>query len=524
MFPHSYDPNLVRPFVSAENQCLQVLLDRFHIERKGNGFELQVSFDKESPTIWNRAARRHILGTLPVARRAALQQQLQEFFASDREEFDYHDATFPFRLGNGGTLPIVRLRNTEYFALFYREAHPTGWNIANGGANTRYDLLHPDAIVERELREELVIVEPERREWYVFDWDDARLRDHQDFVVAQQLWTSKFRERQLPDFKRIPLPLKWTLPPDAELTNTQVPGYDSMVVEFDNECVYTGQGFLNINAEDFGIEFDRIAKLTVGPGAVFCDGEVSDGRLVNRVVGLFPVEAMHEQLELGATHFEPVRWFWEGKDRTRHGLRETIANYLRERGTSWEAVEESIHTNLGASGTVQPFNLCPVTRTIIERHRRLLEAEAKVAEPPRNGDFDVFISFAVEDRVLANQVYQHLKNTTRRRVFFSDVELTCGAFSDQIDRALDTARAFVAVGSRAEHLHKSWVKFEWQNFHNDMMSNRKSPAAPFFVFFTGKNHQDLPRPFARQQNILADANQPAEKFPLVAEYVERAWL
>ena len=181
MTPPKFDAAYVRPLATAENQFLQVLVDRFQILRKGHGFELQVAFSDESPSIWLRDAKRQLRATLRH-RHTPVQRQIDEFIASNEEVLNYNDPSFPFRLGNGGTLPVVRTKGTDYYCLFYRDSHPTGWNIANGGANTRHDVLHPDAIVERELREELIIVEPERKRWYVFDWHDARLRDHPDFA------------------------------------------------------------------------------------------------------------------------------------------------------------------------------------------------------------------------------------------------------------------------------------------------------------------------------------------------------
>ena len=48
----------------------------------------------------------------------------------------HDDPAFPFRFGNGGTLPVVRLADRDYYSLFYREVAPIGWNIANGGAES----------------------------------------------------------------------------------------------------------------------------------------------------------------------------------------------------------------------------------------------------------------------------------------------------------------------------------------------------------------------------------------------------
>src|ERR1039458_7926803 len=424
MFPHSFDPNLVRPLAAAENQFLQVLVDRFRIRRKGNGFELQVGFSEESPAIWLRAAKRHILSTLPVERRVALQREIEAFFDSNGEAYDYHDPGFPFRLGNGGTLPIIRLNSIDYYCLFYRDSHPTGWNIANGGANTRHDLMHPDLIVERELREELVIVEPERRQWYVFDWHDARLRDHPDFAMAHALWAEHFRRQGFSDLEDVPLPLKWSLPPDAELPAVEQRNHDAVRIHCGNEPpIYTGQGFLNINAEDFAIEFDRIAKISVGSEAVFCDGELRGSRLLNRVVGLFEVDRVQKMVAGGAGHFQPDRIFWDGVDRTDDDPKEVIETFLVRRGSSWAQLEESFRKNAAPNPPSDPFDLCPATRTIVKRHRQLRAAES-VRSPvaPAGGAFEVFVSFASEGRVLAGNVYDRI-TASNRSAFFSDVTM-----------------------------------------------------------------------------------------------------
>lgn len=451
-----------------------------------------------------------------------LQRKIDSFFRSDDEVYDYHDASLPFRLGNGGTLPVIRLDGADYYCLFYRDSHPTGWNIANGAANTRHDLLHPDLIVERELREELIIVEPERGRWYVFDWHDARLRDHPDFAVAQALWTEHFRRQGFPEFADTPLPLKWSLPPDIELEAVEQRNHDAVRIYCGNEPpIYTGKGFLNINAEDFGIEFDRIAKLSVGSEAVFCDGELRGNRLLNRVVGLFAVDRVQDMVVCDERRFLPDKIFWDGVDRTGDNPKEVIAAFLGRRGSSWAQLEENLLKNAAPHPPGNPLDLCPVTRTIVQRHRQLRAAEqVRPTTQPADGAFEVFVSFASEDRSLARSVYDQI-TSDNRRAFFSDITMTNGAFADQIDMALDSASAFVAVGSRVENLQKSWVKYEWRNFHNDLNSGRKPADAPFFAFVTGVNPQDLPRPLRLQQAVTADATNPTLAFEQLRRFIAK---
>jgi len=523
MFSHSSKPEYVRPLATAENQFLQVLVDRFRILRKGNGFELQVAFNDESPAIWLRAAKRHILSTLSAEQRAVQQRKIEAFFASDDEVYHYRDVSFPFRLGNGGTLPVVRLDSTDYYCLFYRDSHPTGWNIANGGANTRYDLLHPDAIVERELREELIIVQPERGRWYVFDWHEARLRDHPDFALAHKIWAERFRRQGFPEFEDVPMPLKWSLPPDADRQAVEQRYHDAMRIRFGKEPpIHTGQGFLNINAQDFGIEFDRIAKVSVGPESIFCDGELRGCELLNRVVGLFAVGRVHELLAQGAGRFLPDLVFWNGEDRTGDEPTSVIEDFLQHRGSSWAQVEETLRKNAAPNPPGDPLDLCPVTRTIVERHRQIRAAEQVSSPFPATGShFDVFVSFASEDLALARLVFNELSATANHQVFFSDVTMTGGAFGEQIDRALDSSWAFVAVGTRTEHLHKSWVEYEWRNFHNDLNSGRKPENSPFLAFVSGIDPQDLPRPFRVRQAVTADPADPTSALARLKQYISK---
>lgn len=495
----------VQPLANAENQLLQVLVDRFQILRKGQGFELNVSFHEASPTIWLREAKRRLRADLPGAQRLAVQQKINEFFCSNAPVFNYPttDQSFHFRLGNGGTLPVVRMNGTDYYCLFYRDSHPTGWNIANGGANTRHDVLHPDAIVERELREELIIVKPERKRWYVFDWHDARLRDHPDFALAQELWMERFRRQGFIEFERMSLPLKWSLPPDSNCENLENRLHDAIRIRCGNSpAIYTGKGFLNINAEDFGIEFDRIAKLTVSPEAIFCDGELRGDELLNRVVGLFSVERVQKEINEGNLSFVPELFYWNGENRSHDDLMTVIGAFLKSRRSSWQQLNENLKKEAIPGCQNDALDLCPVTRTIVGRHKELLEADpwsSRTAARPR---YDVFLSFASEDLSFAKEVHSHLSK--KCSVFFSDLVDTRGGFSDQIDDALDVVGSFVAVGTHSNHLNKSWVKYEWRNFHNDMMSNRKAEDAPFFAFIRGMDVHDLPRPLRGQSAIMPD--------------------
>jgi hypothetical protein len=237
-------------------------------------------------------------------------------------------------------------------------------------------------------------------------------------------------------------------------------------------------------------------------------------------VGLFEVSRVQELLAHGASGVRPDRVYWDGEDRTEDEPTDVIAAFLQRRGSSWGILEENLRNSTAAGAPGDPLALCPVARTIIGRHVKLrTEEQISPQFPTGNGPFDIFLSFASEDRTLARQVFDELAVTANHRVFFSDVTTAGGAFADKIDSALDSARAFVAVGTRIEHLHKSWVKYEWRNFHNDLNSGRKPANSPFFAFVAGIDPRDLPRPLRVQEAVTADPANPTSAFEKLAQFI-----
>lgn len=488
------DPALVRPLSQAQNEFVQVLLSTFQLRRRsGGGLELEVEFDFETPAVWLRRGKAHIQGKLDSGRVARYGRELKELFLDQGIlEYAHSDPAFPFRWGNGGTLPVIRLGDHDYYCLFYRENHPTGWNIANGGAESASELLDPGATIERELREELIIIEPATGGRYVFNWTEGRRADHPDFAVARRIWQEIFSKRDFLQLNELALPLKW------------LPGRDSVLIRFNNQApVEFHDCLVNINAEDFGIEIDRVAKIAIGPEAVLCDGEVVQGQLLNRVVGLFEVEQFNRNMAIGRAEFFPDRVFFSGRDRSGDNLQQVVGEYLESlesRGVwakytrpEWEAAEPK-------------FGLCPVTDTLIRRYLGQVYLEPQPDGVPGSTP-DVFLSFSSEDLDLARRVFDFLQ-TSGRRVFFSDETLHHANFADAIDEALTAARALVVVGSRADHFFKPWVRYEWQSFHNDILGGRKPWNTPLVTMTANTDLNTLPRPLAFRQVLACDPALP----------------
>ena len=490
------DATLVRPLQQVQNEFVQVLLPGFRLKRQGAGLTLEVEFGFETPAIWLREGKAHVRSQLNGHSMARHDQELKGVLLGDAaEDYEYCDPAFPFRFGNGGTLPVIRVGDEDHYCLFYRDTHPIGWNIANGGAESVGELLDPFATIERELREELIVIEPDGGNRYVFEWSEGRRADHPDFSVARRIWEGMFRERDFAALHELALPLKW------------LPGRDSAVIRFDNrppaeirDCL------LNVNAEDFGIEIDRVAKMSIGPRAVLCDGEVVRGHLLNRLVGLFSVQGFNAAMASGRNEFYPDRLFWSGREHCPDDLSSLVVEYLDDverRGVRAAGARSDWET------ANSRFALCPVAETVVKRYLRsehngkaFLSPPATVRDSP-----EVFLSFCSEDRELAKRVFEFVRSK-ERRVFFSDETLNHANFSDAIDDALRSARAMVVVGTQVEHFFKPWVRYEWQSFHNDILCGRKPWNTPLVTVMANPNVSELPRPLAFRQVLSFDPASP----------------
>jgi hypothetical protein len=351
-------------------------------------------------------------------------------------------------------------------------------------------LLNPIATIERELREELIIVEPDAQ--YVFGWEQSLRSAHPDFDAARRFW-HELLPGGLPSATTMELPLKWLSAPDA------------VVIRFDDRPpIQIDDCILNINARDFGIEIDRVAKVSVGPEAVLLDGEIYRGGLLNRVIGLFEVHAFHAALAAGRLDsFRPQRVFYNGCDRSADGLDVVIGEYLArlEREGLWARDAPSIPDG-------PRFGLCPVTRRLVQRHLSvLLPHDGASPERHDRGDarYDTFLSFASEDKALATEVFEFLRRRGRR-VFFSDETHYSASFSTAIDDALASARTLIVVGTREEHFTKPWVEYEWRTFHNAILSSRKPKKTPLVAVALDLNPSNLPPPLQYHSPIVAAAS------------------
>jgi len=485
--------NLIRPLGIAENHFLEVLVSKFSLHRQGQGSELKVSFNENTPTIWTREAKYDVQQMMPNFQHKAsrYQKELDAFLLESKGTvYPFNDNEFVFRYASGGTLPVLRIyereekREKEYYCLFYRDIFPIGWNIANGGCDTRNELVNPVDAMERELREELIIVDVKNKKRYVFGGDAGKPLDHPTFAVARRFWQERFSWLDFKQLEELPITLKWLDGPDC-LT---------VQVAKDDPRVITGC-FLNINAEDYGIEIDKIAKINLDDDVIFLDGEIIKDRLVNAVVGLFECDRLNREVSADKTDYFPDYFFYNATSYKGKDIQDVIRKHFIPDIDKVRTAQEKHYY----ASCQRKFNLCPVTSRIIKRY---LSLQTEVTIEP--GPFDTFISFGGEDVKPAQKVFQFLRQKGKRP-FFSKETIGDPLFHRAVDDALDAAQCLVAVGTKLENLQRPWVEYEFRAFHLDILNGRK-PQAKLVPFISGLEPIYLPLPLRLYQAVEFEEN------------------
>lgn len=119
----------------------------------------------------------------------------------------------------------------------------------------------------------------------------------------------------------------------------------------------------------------------------------------------------------------------------------------------------------------------------------------------------VFISFKMhnefgeltKDYLIAKKLYIALTEANID-AFFSDVSLLNAARADykkKIDDELDEASILVVVATSAQNVNSNWVRYEWDSFYNDILSDKKKGELLSLIADT--QIRDLPRTLRQTQ-------------------------
>jgi hypothetical protein len=368
----SFD-GMMLPLRVADTHLLQVLVSDFHVGVNGSGAELSLRFDGNTPAIWSRGAKtalKKAIQALPHVwkRRQPYQKNFDKVIFQSGAGCRHFDPDFPFRYANGGVLPVLRLGDQKFYCLFYREVDPIGWNIANGGSDSNDELNDPTQIIERELREELLIVDltARRRFWLRGRRPGPPPADMPDWIKALRLWKNLLAQHgqpgvDLPNFRLKKANVVWRDGPDC------------ITVDAGDDHPRTfPEVFVTVTTEDQAIEIDRIAEIDFPAGCTVMDGEVYGDRLLNRPVGLFNVKQFQQEPGANAEFF-PDLMFHTGREVRAGGrLAEPFTPLTPKFAKNYLSTLQT--GNMKWPSEENPFKLCPVTRSVIRRHRRYRES------------------------------------------------------------------------------------------------------------------------------------------------------
>ncbi len=122
--------------------------------------------------------------------------------------------------------------------------------------------------------------------------------------------------------------------------------------------------------------------------------------------------------------------------------------------------------------------------------------------------YDIFLSFKkteigsgdrTQDSMYANNIYNDLSK--RYKVFYSEKSLKAGTnFEPTIFRALQSAKVFILVCSKAEYANAVWVKNEWSRYLRMMKDGLKKPET-ITIVHPDEFPSGMPVKLARIQGI-----------------------
>lgn len=510
-----------------DNDLFQVILPEFILNKKQFGLEVDIEINENLFSIRNINGKKDFNAAIKkskIKNQKSVAKNINDFKNDDNcLSYKFIDPEYYFRYANGGVLPILRLKINEsnaredYFCFFYREIFPIGWNIANGASDNRNELFYPSDIILREFNEELIITDNEKKLRYVFDMDKKSFTQQTHNMVLKA-WDKKIEEN-ISKYERLFIPMKW------------IDGPDSATIRSESKKVTTSGYFLSITPEDNAIELDKIGFINLSGDISLLDGEISNGRLINGVIGLFKVDKFEEKLK--GNEFIPDKIFMNGTEKNIHDLENIIhKEYLPQLGNIINKKDRGVYYN-----TKNKFDLCPITRSITGKYFKWLKNQDQYVKTIRdqknqevsktivehnNTEYQIFLSYKSEDTQYATKLYDYLVSMGKK-VFFSGNSLQILGESDYaraIDKALDKADSMIVFGTDPVYLDTGWVSYEWKSFFNEIRSDRKKNGR-LFTFTNNVNIEDLPYALRSVQNIEFKPASIMDSFEMLMSYLRQ---
>ncbi len=145
--------------------------------------------------------------------------------------------------------------------------------------------------------------------------------------------------------------------------------------------------------------------------------------------------------------------------------------------------------------------------------------------------YDVFISFKnrdvngnpSKDSEIAKRIFEEFSNHGIS-AFFSNVkllELGSAAYKSSIEKAIDSARIMVVIGTDPAYLETEWVTYERESFHNDILSGLKKNACiiPYLATFDSAK---IPRSLRGYETFFIEQHMPSDVVQFAENFLSRA--
>ena len=312
---------------------LIALLGDISSEPRNGGRLLHIALRDDLPAIMDNEGRHTFFEAMADVERGPVERWLRQVERGKAARYCHPE--LPLRWGSGGYLPIVLHRGLRYLVLSFRGIFPQGWNLAVGAAEGWEELLDVRRAMEREFREELLILNRRDRVAYRFDFPEQLFDGDGPSTEAWKRWRLASLPREL-------LRCRVGHGPDAVRVVAQ-----SRVRRADERL--TEGLHVIVDPEDLGIECLRIVEvpleddLSLEEDVVFLGGELAVSGLLDPVVGLLPEGEYVARGEPSGGSDLPFAYLYQ-KGRRLGDLQES-----EQVKGSWE------HRN----------SLCPVTRRLI---------------------------------------------------------------------------------------------------------------------------------------------------------------
>lgn len=147
--------------------------------------------------------------------------------------------------------------------------------------------------------------------------------------------------------------------------------------------------------------------------------------------------------------------------------------------------------------------------------------------------YTVFISFKntdngepTKDAVIAQALYKKLTENNIS-VFFSNTTLLekgSSQFKNAIEEALESAIILILVGSKTDYIMSKWVNYEWDTFHNEILSDAKPNGIIIPYLSETIRHAEKPMSLRRLETFLIERDTIDDVCTFIRNYMKEKGL